>query len=487
MTESKRSNIIHILWIFFLLALPVTSFPYFPGSIGGGASVRPLSVYPLIVLLILVITPTLWKRPLPRTLLPFLAFILAATASAVWAATQSMGELRAVSPLMRGVRGLAALGIGSAFYLAAMIIPRSIIDLRASLRWLYTGFGLALIWGSLQIIYVLKPVPQFFALMSQVQRFISSRKLMPKRVSGLTYEPKWFAEQICFLLVPWLLAAVVTRQSVFRWRWRWVTIELILLAWASIVLIFTYSRTGVFVLLILYSLAALLFWRQLFHFLHLDQLTLRQASFKDWAMRITLVCGVIILVLGTIYIAGTKNNYFARLWTFWNSETAGSDDYFEYIAFKQRFVYADTAMRIFEDYPLQGVGPGNYAFYFDTYLPNQPWNRQPDILRQITYTEGRDKLITPKNLFAKILAETGLIGFATFLVFILAILGCMIYLLLSSEEEWKYFGLAGLFGITAFVIIAFSFDSFAIPSMWILFGFITAACHLRKAMKSNPT
>ena len=75
--------------------------------------------------------------------------------------------------------------------------------------------------------------------------------LMYTRVSGLTYEPNWFAEQISFLIIPWLLASVLTGYSVFRWRWKRVTIEWFLLFWALVVLVFTFSRAGLMILITL--------------------------------------------------------------------------------------------------------------------------------------------------------------------------------------------------------------------------------------------
>ena len=68
-------------WAFFLLALPVTSFPFFPPAMGGGALVRPLSIYPLIVLVGLVTLPRLLSGRLPRTVLALLPFVLLAVAT----------------------------------------------------------------------------------------------------------------------------------------------------------------------------------------------------------------------------------------------------------------------------------------------------------------------------------------------------------------------------------------------------------------------
>ena len=61
------------LWALFFLTLPITSFPFFPSGLGGKTLVRPLAIYPMIVILALVTIPRLLKRPLPRTILPLLA------------------------------------------------------------------------------------------------------------------------------------------------------------------------------------------------------------------------------------------------------------------------------------------------------------------------------------------------------------------------------------------------------------------------------
>ena len=95
------------------------------------------------------------------------------------------------------------------------------------------------------------------------------------------------------------------------------------------------------------------------------------------------------------------------------------------------------------------------------------------------------KLITPKNLIIKIMAETGILGLSTFIAFIMAILGSALYLWFSPNKEVKFWGIGGLLGLIAFGLVAFSFDSFAIPNMWVVFGLITAAMRLAKKESSS--
>jgi len=181
-----------------------------------------------------------------------------------------------------------------------------------------------------------------------------------------------------------------------------------------------------------------------------------------------------------IYVVGMQNNYFSRLWTYWSAEQEARGDYLEYIAFRQRMVYAETAYRMYEAYPILGVGLGNYAFFFESMLPNRPWHRQPDILRQLSQEEGRTKLITPKNLFVKILAESGTLGFAAFGAFCLTLLGIALSSSNTQDSFHSMWSKAGIFGLAAFAVFSFSYDSFVIPNMWVIFGLITAANQLRE-------
>jgi len=166
-----------------------------------------------------------------------------------------------------------------------------------------------------------------------------------------------------------------------------------------------------------------------------------------------------------------------RLWNYWvDEESTGS--YFQYIAFSQRFTYWETAYHIFEDAPVLGVGLGNYTFYFNEKLADRPIYPTPELFDTLVPAEGRHQLVVPKNLFARILAETGLLGTAVFSSFLVGMLGSIAYLLLSDTNEQRYWGRAGLLAMIVFVGVAFSVDSFAIPNMWINFGFVTASARI---------
>jgi len=420
-----------------------------------------------------VTLPRLFKRPLPQTFLPLLAFTVVAMISSLAAFTGNLDVYRGVSLAERFLRNLLTLGLGMAFYLTVTLLPRSWDDLRYSLRWLYAGFAVALAWGTLQIPYVIHFHQKYFKWINSLQSFVSTRKLFTTRISGPTYEPKWFAEQICFLLMPWLLSSVLSGRSIFPWRYRWITVEWFLLAWSSAVLVFTYSRTGLFILAVLAFLSYFLYRART---LKANQLEPRPARRPLW--KVVEVAGILSLLVGSIFFVGSQNAYFSRLWRYWTEGKARTRTYLEFIAFEQRFVYWATALRIYDQNPALGVGLGNYAFYFTDMLPNQPYDEQREVMRQITPGEGRDRLITPKNLYARLIAETGLFGTVLFTVFLLAVAGCVLYLWFSPSPEQKYWAMSGFLAAVVFAFVVFSFDSFSIPNMWVVFGLITAAAHL---------
>ncbi|GAB4578747.1 MAG: hypothetical protein Fur0022_14830 [Anaerolineales bacterium] len=461
------------LWALFLVSLPVTSFPFVPGVLGGKSTVQPLALYPLLGLFLLLL-PRLHKLRLPRAFIPLMVFGGVALISGALALTWGIPAFREVTVADRVIRNGVTLAMGLGFYLIAVLMPEDQADLKFTLRWLLVGLMLALAWATLQAIFVLlpntPPMRAYFEFMNELQHLVSVRNLQRRRVSGMAYEPSWFAEQICILWLPWLLAAVFQRKSVFG-RWRKLILEDILLVWSVGILILTYSRGGVVILFVLLGLSFLGWWRKSATTHHRKGMGLKQALAAG---------GILVGLVVVIVLLGSQNKYFSRIWRFW-SETEAGGNYWAYIAFGQRFVYWEAALNIFEQYPIFGVGMGNYALVFEEALPNVPLYRYPEVLELITPEKKNVVLLTPKNLFVRILAETGLVGFAVFLGFLGVMLAEALRLWLSADEDRPFWGQAGGLGFVAACLVGFSTDSFAMPNMWVMFGLITASGLLLKA------
>lgn len=496
-TARLRNAAKKILWAAFLLALPVTSFPYFPPTIGGDALVRPLSLYPLILLIPLFILPRLLGKSLPKTLLPLAFFGLIAAASSLISLLYGIEPAHDISIAERTLRGMITLGIGCAIYLAVVLIPETIDDLRFALRWSYAGCAVALAWGTVQAWQILSVNKKIFSYMEYVQHFISTRRLLYDRISGLTYEPHWFADQLILILLPGTLAAALSGYSIYRWRRGYLTIEWLLLAWMVIILPFTYSRAGLMNLIVTVLLSVLLFSssRQKKHSSsNKPAAKAGLATIHSMWKRLTLVLLVALVVGVPIYMVGLQNEFFARIWKFWRDPEAINPPgvhytmpqtlmvYFGHLGFDTRLAYGEAAYKTYASHPWLGVGLGNFGFYIQEMLPLRPLTAE--VLRTITPDNSRPRLVTPKNFYLRLLAETGVIGTSAFLAFIIASLGCAIYLLISPDPEWRYWGLTSSIGIIAFLISALTFDSFVIPNTWIVLGLSIAAVRVAQKERS---
>jgi hypothetical protein len=271
--------------------------------------------------------------------------------------------------------------------------------------------------------------------------------------------------------MPWLMSSILSGFSVFRLRRGWLTIEWLLFVWGLAVLAFTFSRAGIAVL-ILVAFGGFFFLRGP----RSAQPAAIQPVRHTWLRRSLEVGVLLVVLLGVIYAASLRNPFFARIWTYWNEVPQRSlEGYFDYLGFGARFRYGEAAYNTYDAFPVFGVGLGNYAFYFVEMMPDKSLATSPELLRLIVPEGNRERLITAKNLYYRILAETGLVGMAAFAGFIAAILGCALFLWLSPDKEQKFWGRAGLLGLVAFIISAVSFDSFALPNMWVVFGLTTSA------------
>ncbi|MEE8355691.1 MAG: O-antigen ligase family protein [Anaerolineales bacterium] len=489
--QKSLKTFTQILMAGLFLALPVTNFPFFPASFGGNSAyVRPLLVYPLFGLVVLMTLPRLISKPIPRPVVIITLFLIwGVIVSIIPVMRNVQSPWKEVSLLPREIRTLITLALGLAIYFTISLFPQTIKDIRFSLKWLYAGLGMVLVWGSFQALYVTNIIPGWYDVMAKLQRLVTIQKLNPTRISGMTYEPSSFADQLIVIWLPWVLGASLENYTVFKWRWKWITIEKILFLWTVAILAFTLSRTG---LVLGVGVIGLGFLLKIFgprpstkENKKSDQRksNLGQIPSKSRLVLIFLGFGIFLILF---YFLGTQNVYISRMWEYFNvTENFDLRNYFTYIGFGSRMTYWETAWRIFLSYPIFGVGLGNFTLYFSKYIPYQKLTKTPQLLRHIVASPGRTRVISVKHFLIRIFAETGMVGGAIFITFLLILTAAAIYLWISKDKEERFLGIASLLGVAAFLGDTFSFDSFAIPNPWILFGLITAAFNIFVSSKKN--
>jgi O-antigen ligase len=369
--------------------------------------------------------------------------------------------------------------------LCATLFPSSRERLRSSLRAIYLGAVLTLLWSSLQATYVLRAVRTVPLSFNQIHRLFSVRDLFTNRVTGLAYEPSWLGDQLVVLYLPLWLASLATGYSVVRKRGQIPVLELVLAIWGIAVLLLAESRISVAGLLVMLGVLGLWFlWRLAQRLLsRLPAHIQRRFPLTSLAPRLmVLAAGLIAFVLlarGVLAVSATTDWRIRRVLRLQEEVAALRDEYpYELLyaiadraAFAERIVYWRAGFRAFERYPLMGVGVGNAGFLFEEGVPTFGL-RLPEI-RQVLNPENAS-FPNPKSLWIRLLAETGFVGTAAFLSWIVLMLAGAYALARVYSSELRLVGVAGLLCCMAWMLEGFSLDTFALPQTWLVFGLVTA-------------
>ena len=470
MHKLSFDSLARILWASVLVTLPVTSFRYLP-FMGSGTVVRPLALYPL-GLLMLILLYQIWTNrithPWNRALTILLVFTLTALISTAIGALLSPIEMRGQSYFDRSLRAWITFLIGLSFFISTVWMNRTEDDIKFSLKWLFVGLVLHIIWGAVQAVGLRIGLR---GELNKIQTLFSTRGLVKnKRVSGLAYEPSWLAAQLATLYIPWLFASLVARYHLSRFKW----MELILLISGLGILLLTFSRSGLVILaggaLVTYVAAGsetmknLREWYQAgFRF---GQGKSRWGMIQSAVSRIGATLVLIGAVIGVGYFLADKG-YIAALW---NSSAESLWDFAVDVYLGPRLAYVTAALQTFQLYPLSGVGLGASGFYMYQNMPDWSLTGIPEIARQLSPSSSLYP--NPKNLYVRLLAETGLPGFILYFSFLFTSLAYAWKNLKQSAVFYRFIGAAGLFSVIAVAIQGISQDSFAMAEMWINLGLL---------------
>ena len=465
MKPFSLKNLPRLLWALALLTLPVTSFRWFSG-LGESTLVRPLALYPIALLIPLLLIQA-WRKKITLTwagaFVALGAFIVFVFFSA------SVGSLINPIPLRgqvydgRALRALVTLFIGIAFFVSAVWMNKDEADLRFTVTWIFAGLCLDLAWSGLQAFtFYTKLLDK--EMVTHWQLAFSMRELVrTNRISGLAYEPAWLAGQLATTFFPFLFAAVLTKYRITPVRW----LEPALLILSTLVLLATYSRGGLLIVIGTSGLMMLLFGRDGFHSMWTWFMGgFRNGHFVSFIFRLSIIVAFIGIVAGAFIFLGQKN-FFSRMW---ESNAESLSEYLVDINAGARGAYTVGALGAFSEYPLTGVGLGGSGFYIYQNLPDWSLTTVPEIAKQLN--PANRLYPNPKNLYVRLLAETGLIGFILFSAFLFNVLGETLSLLRRDEPWARFAAVAGVFAWVAIALYNFTQDSLTTPNIWIVPGIL---------------
>jgi len=458
------------LWAFVMVALPITSFRYMP-FMGSGTVVRPLAFYPLGLLMPILLYQVWTKRithPWNRALTILLVLTLIALLSTAIGALFAPIELRGQGYWDRALRAWITLIIGLSFFVSAAWMNRNEDDLKFSLKWLFAGLILHIVWGSVQAVGLRIGLR---GELNKIQNLFSTRGLVKnKRVSGLAYEPSWLAGQLASLYIPWLFAALLARYRLSRFKW----LEPVLLIGGMVLLLLTYSRSGLAILLgaaiVTFIFAGSEITKELWIWyrggFQKREDKSRWRMIQAWASRIV----VSLILIGTVVGAGFFLSDKGYIAAFWNSSAKSLWDYAIDVYLGPRLAYVTAGLSGFQTHPLTGVGLGASGFYMYQNMPDWALGGIPEIARQLSPLSSLYP--NPKNIYVRLLSETGLPGFTLYISFLFTSFAYAWMNLKRKTQLYLFIGTAGLFSVIAIAMQGISQDSFAMPEIWINLGIL---------------
>jgi len=458
---SSLDSLPRVLWGMALLTLPITSFRWFPG-LSEGTLVRPLALYPLVLLLPLLLIQAYRKKLnlyWDGALITLITFCLFVVFSATFGSFLDPIPLRGQTYVGRSIRAIVTLMIGVAFFVSTLWMNRNESDLQFTVKWILAGLCLDLIWSGVQAITFYTNLLEK-EMVTHWQLAFSTRELVrTNRISGLAYEPAWLAGQLVTIFLPFLFASLLTGYRLTRHKW----LEPALFALSTLTLLATYSRSGLLIAIATIGLIFLIFgferlrsaWKWFFKGFHKN------------VVGVVIRLGIMAVVLGVVagaFLFLNQKGYFRRLWNF---DADNLNQYLINISAGARGAYSSGAYAAFEDHPVTGVGLGASGFYIYQNLPDWALTTVPEIARQLN-PESR-LYPNPKNMYVRLLAETGLVGFVLFLAFQFHILGDSLSLL--HQGGWQRFAaVAGVFAWLGITFYNFTQDSLTAPNIWIIPG-----------------
>jgi hypothetical protein len=272
----------------------------------------------------------------------------------------------------------------------------------------------------------------------------------------------------------------VTGFSAFPKVWR-ISLENVLLPVGALILVFSFSRIGLaaFLLTLGYLAFSLLFrsgrWlarraAERFGFGGAPTLNLVLALF----ISIAVIFLLFRVTFGLVRVMSAYDTRAARLMDLDNYYTRDPYQLARNLAFGERLVYWAVGWRVFSNYPLLGVGPGNTGLFFMEKLPIQGWQLS-EIIQVVDLLHD---LPSVKSLWSRLLAETGLIGFSALAAWLFVVWRAGAFLKAQAKRILRMIGWMGSFVIVAMILEGFSVDSFALPYLWVSLGIVTAASAL---------
>jgi O-antigen ligase len=458
------------LWGVLFFTLPITSMPLV-SKIVGGTMVAPPAILFLAAILVFGFVPYLLRNGsfgIQNTAI-FLFFTVACI-SASLSFFYVIPTYKILPGWRETIEALVTIAMGIGYFVAVQTWVVTEKRLKIVLNIVNASGAVVIIWAMTQALYW--HIDLHYPLwMRVIQESLSNGTMFARRATGFAFEPSWLAHQLNVFYFPIWISAVYFRRSALHKRLWIFQIEDFLFVGAMIVLMFTSSRIGILGFIMLAGFMFLLMQQKFILWIKTFVHAERKWKWIQPSIIVILLCLYAGMLFGAAKVLQRRDPRMEEMFKF---DTIVSGDFFEYaknLTFASRVVYWQTGMDVFKEHPIIGVGPGNAGYYFYDEMSDDGWGLIE--VRQILIRDSG--LPNIKNFWVRLLAETGVVGFFSFLAFLLVIIRSGNYLTKTRKDLSQNIGFAAILVCIAMIGEGFSLDSFALPYTWLIFGMCVAA------------
>ena len=260
------------------------------------------------------------------------------------------------------------------------------------------------------------------------------------RISSVTFEPPSLATYL-LTIAPWMLSYIITHK---KWT-KYIP--------AVLVFVFTFfsgSRAGIFIIVVQY----VLFFIVLINFFNWQKYVVKAILFA------LVGCGLLALIKGkviTSYIVEKATSF-------------ALDDEDHTLSNRSRLGIVYANFQVFKHNPISGVGLGQQAFLAKDLYP--AWAVKGNYEFEEKYLNPKVKNFPPGyNLYIRLLAESGIVGFLLFLSLIIFTLYMCIKPILRKDKLALLY-IISLISIVGMLLNWLKMDTFRVFTFWFTLAFL---------------
>lgn len=361
------------------------------------------------------------------------------------------------SGVSRFVRQIGSLIVSIVFFITAYNIFSNYKQTRIFFvirRVILYSFFVVSLYSSLEILIIifkfenLKPI---FLLFNYFPFTETSLDYNFKRISSVSYEPPFLAIYL-ITIAGWMFSYILTSKEKKKYI---PTIIVIALTF------FSGSRTALIVILIQFFVFIKVTFSTNINF----QKIIRKSLF-------------LLFFLFSILFIFKGNEVIKQIQT--KIETLNfKKNLTTNVSNKTRFGIQYTSLLVFLENPIIGVGFGQQAYHSINKYPK--WATHNNYEFKQFYLNERDKSFPPGyNIFTRLLAEVGIIGFFIFTFFLFSIFYQCILLIRKRRDTEKIISIVLLISFLGFTINWLQFDSFRIFGFWICLALLILQIQQKK-------